>query len=65
VGEPLVGEVSATVRAESLGDPPLEPPSSFAIPTTSRAAIASTINRRIQYTRAGSGPRVIPAMAER
>ncbi len=42
------GVVSATFRAASPDDPSLEPPSIFAIPTTSSRAMPTTISRRTQ-----------------
>ena len=45
----LRGEVCAAGVARSGPDePPLEPPSSWAIPTTSNVAMPSTISRRTQ-----------------
>ena len=45
----LRGEVWAAGAARSApDDPSLEPPSSRAMPTTSRVAIPSTISRRVQ-----------------
>src|SRR5947207_15439931 len=45
----VAGEVAATYRAvSSLDDPPPEPPSILAIPTTRRAAMPRTISQRTQ-----------------
>jgi hypothetical protein len=61
----LLDAAAPTGRASGVPEPPL--PSSRAIPNTSAKATATRSSRRVQYTRAGSGPRgrVTAVMAPR